>query len=132
MVNKWSSSSFKVRGRNGDVRVSYRGSGIVRLIWFAFFSTGCPEHPWHVWGTDARFVHSWYRVPFCELEGKDYVAFFISLLQIRFFSFSISFHLCLGKLFVFARKKIMLSIFLFYKHTHMHRYEIKWYPGPPI
>lgn len=29
----------------------------------------CPQYPWHVWWTDARFIHFGTRVSFCKLEG---------------------------------------------------------------
>lgn len=34
------------------------------------FSAGRNQHPRHVWGADAGFVHAGDRVSFCELEGK--------------------------------------------------------------
>lgn len=34
-------------------------------------STGCSQHPWHVWRTNAGLVLSGNHVPICELEGKD-------------------------------------------------------------
>lgn len=86
------------------------------------FPTGCSQHPRHVWGTNVRFIHSWYRVPFCELEGKDYVALYISPAQISLFSFSIPFPLCFGRLFVFARKIPMNSCCPYFYFTNIHIY----------
>lgn len=34
-------------------------------------STGCSQHPRHVWGTNAGLILSGNLVPICELEGKD-------------------------------------------------------------